>query len=56
MDKLYAGFRGLLQLCRHIICAESDVMNAARRILLEEFCDRAFRIGRFEQFKVNFSQ
>src|SRR6266852_3191337 len=28
-------------------------MNAAARIFLEEFRDRALRIGGFEQFKVN---
>ena len=46
---------GLLELFFHVIASKGDVMNAARRILLQEFGDGTLRVRRFQQFQMHFA-
>ena len=48
-----AGSRGLLKLGLDIIGAEGDVVDAAGRVLLKEFRNRAFGVGRLKKLEVN---
>ena len=53
VDQFHARTGGLLELALNVIRGERDVMNATRGIFFQILGDGTFRIGRFEQFKVN---
>ena len=55
VDQLHARAGGLLELGLDVVGAKGDVVNAAVGILLQELGDRAFRVGRFQQFQVHFA-
>lgn len=54
MDQACSGIRSLLELAADVIGLKGDVVDALT-VFLDEFGNRAFRIGCFEQFQVNFA-
>lgn len=51
----YTGAGSLLKLTANVGCGEGDMMDSSIGVLLQELGDRAFWIGGFEQFKVDFA-